>query len=252
MESLKRCVLVMLLAVGAGMTTGCASHQNKSVEGQVPPAPNKDPLEPFNRAMFAFNDALDGWVLKPVSKGYQYVTPDPVETGVGNFFSNLAEVSSAVNNVLQWKWKKAGNNTGRFLLNSTIGLVGLFDVAKYTGLEKNDHESFGQTLSHWGVGAGPYLVLPLRGPSTLTDTLAEPVDWVVDPLYELESEGKQYSLRALRVVHDRAQILAAEELISGDRYSFIRDAFLQRREYLVEDGEIEDDFGTDFGEFEDF
>lgn len=251
MERFYQYVLVSIMMVCTSQLMGCASHQKQSEIESNTETPS-DPFEPFNRKVFAFNDTLDGWVLKPVAKGYHYITPDPVERGVGNFFFNLWEVPSALNNVLQWKWKKAGSNTGRFLLNSTIGLVGLFDVAKYTGLAKQDHESFGQTLSYWGVGSGPYLVLPLRGPSTVTDTFAEPVDWVVDPIYGLGDKDFRYSLRALRVVHDRSRLLSAEELVSGDRYSFIRDAFLQRREYLVEDGELEDDFGGEFDEFEDF
>ncbi len=239
----------VLLAILVAFT-GCASHaQRQSAAGP----PNKDPLESFNRKVFALNDSLDGWVLKPVAKTYHVITPDPVENGVGNFFANLSEVPSAFNNILQWKWKKAGANTGRFLLNSTIGLVGLFDVAKYTGLERKDGESFGQTLSHWGMKPGPYLVLPLMGSSTTTDLLAMPIDWYTDPLYYVGEESVRNSLRALGVIDTRTRLLSAEELISGDRYTFIREAFLQRREYLVKDGAVVDDFGGDFEDFdEDF
>lgn len=228
---------------------GCASNPKT----KEPSISAKDPWESVNRPIFVFNDKLDGWVLKPVAKGYQYVTPDPMERGVSNFFHNLAEVPSALNHVLQWKWKRAGSNTGRFLLNSTIGLGGLFDVAKYTGLTRMEKETFGQTLSYWGVGAGPYLVLPFWGPSTVTDLLGSPVDWYADPLFDVNDVNLRRSLYVVGVIDRRADLLEAEELISGDRYTFIREAFLQRREFLVKDGNVVDDFGGDFDDFdEDF
>lgn len=254
---IQRWLLVSVL-VSVVVASGCASTpQRPLVAGDDPTQKaeriNPDPWEGFNRKVFVFNDTLDGWILKPIAKGYQFIAPDPVEVGVSNFFTNLGEVPSALNNVLQWKWKKVGNNTGRFLLNSTVGLAGLFDVAKYTGLKRKDSESFGQTLSHWGVGAGPYLVLPLMGPSTLTDTLSTPVDWYSQPLSYYENEEVRYALVGLNLIDQRAGLLEAEELISGDRYTFIRQAFLQRREYLVKDGVVVDDFGGEFEEFdEDF
>lgn len=221
---------------------GCAST-GTSETGETRP---KDPWEPVNRVVFDANMKLDGWIVKPLAKGYVKITPDPVEQGVSNFFDNVGEVTNAVNSVLQWKWGNAGNSSGRFLLNSTVGLVGLFDVAKHAGLKKQDEESFGQTLSVWGVGPGYYVVLPFLGPSTVTDSLAMPLDWYSDPLTYLNDPRTSNSLRALELLDLRAGLLEAEQLMSGDRYIFVREAYLQRREYLVNDGEVEDDFGGDF------
>lgn len=239
---LKRAFLIAMLA----MTVGCASTPNAVGTAK------QDPWEKINRPIFEFNDKVDAWVLKPVAQGYQFVTPDPVEHGVSNFFANLAEVPSAFYNMLQWKWSKVGNNTGRFLLNSTIGLAGLIDVAKYTGLERKEAESFGQTLSYWGLGPGPYIVIPFYGPSTVTDIVGKPVDYVTSPLYAVDDQEVALGLWGLRVVDERAALLSAEDIISGDRYTFIRQAYLQRREFLVNDGEVKDDFGGDFDDFEDF
>lgn len=225
---------------------GCASTGISE-----PEAPrSKDPWEPVNRVVFDANMKLDGWVVKPLAKGYQKVTPGPVERGVSNFFSNVGEVGNAINSVLQWKWRKAGNSSGRFLLNSTVGVVGLFDVAKHTGLKELDGESFGQTLSYWGVGAGPYLVLPFLGSSTVTDAIALPVDWYTDPLTYIEHQRVSNGLKLLGLLDSRVALLEAEKLMSGDRYIFVREAYLQRREFLVNDGVVEDDFGGDFDDFD--
>lgn len=242
--------MVFMVALGA-----CASNpqKNETSETAASEPPAKDPWEGFNRKVFGFNDTLDRFFLKPVAKSYRFVTPDFMETGVTNFFDNIAEVPNALNNVLQWKWGKAGNSTGRLLINSTVGVAGLFDVARHTGLPKLDGESFGQTLSHWGVGQGPYVVLPFLGPSTMTDTVAMPADWFMDPLSYAESNEVRYGLKGLDIIQTRAGLLDAEKLISGDKYVFIREAYLQRREYLVNDGKVEDDFGGDLEEFdEDF
>lgn len=240
-------ILGALLLMG-----GCAAnpHQPADPVQEAPAAEpeaakERDPWEGFNRKVFVFNDTLDRFFLKPVARGYRWVTPNPVETGVTNFFDNVGEVPNLLNNALQWKWGKVGNNTGRLLLNSTVGLGGLFDVARHAGLEKRERESFGQTLSYWGLGQGPYVVLPFLGPSTVTDTVALPVDWYSDPVTYIRDDGWRWGLRALDVVQVRAGLLAAEELMSGDRYTFIREAYLQRREYLVQDGRVEDDFGGD-------
>lgn len=235
-------LICMLLSLG-----GCASISAAKAGESTP----KDPWEPMNRAIFDANMALDGWVVKPVAIGYRKVTPEPVERGVHNFFSNVAEVRNAFNNVLQWKWRKAGNNSGRFLLNSTVGIAGLVDVAKHAGLKKQDEETFGQTLSHWGVGAGPYLVLPFLGSYTLTDAVGLPLDWYADPLTYVDSARTSNTLKLLDLLDDRVSLLDAEKLMTGDRYTFVRDVYLQRREFLVNDGEVEDDFGGDFGEFDD-
>ncbi|MCR6651772.1 MAG: VacJ family lipoprotein [Cellvibrionaceae bacterium] len=238
----------ILLVVGL---VGCAANPQKDSTTDAPLIPEKDPWEGFNRKVFAFNDTLDRFFLKPVARGYRFVTPDFMETGVTNFFSNVGEVPNALNNVLQWKWGKAANSTGRLLINTTVGVGGLFDVARHAGLPKLDGESFGQTLSYWGVDQGPYVILPFLGPATMTDTVAMPADWFMDPVSYVENKEVLYGLKALDVVQIRAGLLEAEKLISGDRYIFIREAYLQRREYLVQDGKVEDDFGGDLEEFDD-
>lgn len=203
----------------------------------------QDPWEGFNRKVFVFNDTLDTYALKPVAKGYRAITPDPVEDGVSRMFSNVGEIVNVVNDLLQGKFRQAGNDTGRFLVNTTIGLVGFFDVADDLGMPKNDGEDFGQTLGVWGVGEGPYLVLPLLGPGTLRDGPAKIVDFLIDPISEIDHVPTRNQIHGVGVVSGRADLLKAEELISGDKYSFIRDVYLQRREYLLNDGQVEDDFG---------
>ncbi|MGQ9426679.1 MlaA family lipoprotein [Gilvimarinus sp. F26214L] len=212
--------------------------------------PVPDPWEGFNRKVFAFNETADRWVLKPVAQGYVKITPDPVEQGVSNFFGNLLEVRNVLNDILQWKWKQAGNDTGRFLINSTLGLAGIFDVARHMNLPKSEGEDFGQTLATWGVQSGPYVVLPFLGPSTIRDAGALPVDWVTNPIDEVDHTATRNSLWAMNFLDTRAGLLEAEALVSGDRYSFFREAFLQRRGYLINDGQVEDDFG-DFDDFGD-
>ncbi|WP_226663106.1 VacJ family lipoprotein [Microbulbifer aggregans] len=211
---------------------------------------DRDPWEGFNRAMFRFNDAADRWFLKPAATSYRQITPIFMQTGVSNFFSNLYEVNNVFNDVLQWKWGQAGNDTGRFLINSTVGLVGLFDVARHMGLEASDGEDFGQTLAVWGVPSGPYLVLPMMGPSTVRDAPANVVEWYTNPLTYIDDQSAEYTLKVVNVVQIRASLLQAEALLKGDRYVLMRDAYLQRREFLINDGETEDDFGGDMDEYD--
>jgi len=203
-----------------------------------------DPWEGFNRTMFSFNEGLDRAIIKPVTQGYRYVMPDFAEKGVHNFFENIGDVKTFFNNVLQGKPKEASEDLGRVLVNTTIGIGGLFDVASALGIPKHD-EDFGQTLGAWGVDSGPYLVLPLFGPSSVRDGIGRIPDAMVDPLQEIGDEDTQLGLQVLRVIDTRAEILKAEGVISGDRYTFIRDAYLQRREFEVNDGQVEfnpDDF----------
>ena len=212
--------------------SGCASTQY--VENE------RDPWQGFNRAMYSFNDGLDRAILKPAAKGYQAITPDFVEQGVRNFFSNLDDVSVAVNNLLQGKIGNAFSDVGRIVVNSTIGLLGLFDVASPMGLRKHD-EDFGQTLGKWGAGTGPYLTLPFFGPSTLRDSPSVIVDrFLLNPLTYVELKtGERIAIVALDAVSVRAELLSLEETveeISTDKYAFIRDAYLDRREFLVHDG----------------
>ncbi len=204
-----------------------------------------DPWEGLNRKVFVFNDTLDAYLLKPVAKGYLAVTPAPVELGVSNFFENLGEFSNILNDILQWKWGLAANDTGRLLVNSTVGIAGLFDVAQYVGLNRSEGEDFGQTLAAWGMGQGPYLVLPFMGPSTLRDLGGMPVDSLANPIRYVDHVPTRNTAYATDLLDTRASLIEAEDLISGDKYAFMRDAFLQRREYLILDGVVVDDFGSD-------
>ncbi|PIE25543.1 MAG: hypothetical protein CSA60_00210 [Neptuniibacter caesariensis] len=200
---------------------------------------NVDPWEGFNRVMFNFNDGLDTYALKPLAKGYQAVMPDPAEKGVSNFFANLADVGTLLNNLLQGKFEHAGLDFARISFNTTIGLGGLIDVATPMGIEKHD-EDFGQTFGYWGVASGPYLVLPFFGPTTVRDGIGMVPDAMVDPILDVDDAGARNALYITRVVSGRANLLAKEELISGDKYTFLRDAYLQKRRYEIADGNIED------------
>jgi len=203
-----------------------------------------DPLEGWNRTVFSFNETLDRYLLKPVAKGYDFVTPQFVDNGISNIFSNLGEVRNLVNNLLQLKGGEAVDDLGRFAINSTVGLVGFFDVASKWGLEKNQ-EDFGQTLATWGVNDGPYLMLPLLGPATVRDGVGRISDSFLLPQTYIEDNKVRLAVRGTNVVDARSDLLATEELIEGDKYSFIRDIYLQRRDYLINDGEVEDDFTSD-------
>ncbi len=252
----KHCRLIFLLLVltvlGACASNGRQEASSEFEEGEQQEV-NVDPWEGFNRAMFAFNYRLDRWILKPVAKGYDFVAPDFVQAGIGNFFSNIGEVGNIANDILQWKWKQAGNDTGRLLTNSTIGIFGLFDVASKIGLEENEGEDTGQTFAKWGIKRGPYVVLPIFGPSTVRETFALPFDsYLFDPVSYVDPETTRYALTGTRLVHTRAELLEVEDLASGDLYLFMREAYLQRRNYLERDGVIEEDFEDEFGEGEDW
>lgn len=201
----------------------------------------EDPWENWNRKVFKFNDGLDRWALRPVAIGYQKVTPKPVRKSVSNVFNNLGEPKNLVNNLLQAKFRDAGVDTARFMFNTTFGVLGIFDVATKMGLQRND-EDFGQTLGKWGVPSGPYVMLPLLGPSTVRDTPALVPDAYSSVYPYMKRERYRYGLLAVDVVQQREELLSAEDLISGDKYIFIRNAWLQNREYKVMDGEVEDDF----------
>ncbi|MFS1525675.1 VacJ family lipoprotein [Microbulbifer sp. 2304DJ12-6] len=201
----------------------------------------RDPWEGFNRAIFVFNDGADRYVLKPAAVSYRQITPIFMQHGISNFFSNLREVTNTFNGLLQGKLGQAGNDAGRFLVNSTVGIVGILDVAQYMGLEEGDGEDFGQTLAVWGVPSGPYLVLPLLGPSTVRDTPARVVDHYTNPITYVDHDPTRYTLRATDIIQDRASLLEAESLLQGDRYVLLRDAYLQRRDFLIVDGEIDVD-----------
>lgn len=222
--------------------TGCASQPETT-----------DPWEGFNRKVFAFNEVADKYVAKPVAEGYQAVLPDFLEVGIDNMLSNLRELLNIVADLGQLKFKEAANDGGRFVINSTVGIAGFFEVAAHIGLDKRT-EDFGQTLGYWGVGPGPYVVLPILGPSTVRDAGASVIDAQVDAISQIDHVRTRNQVRFLDLVNTRANLLQTESLLSGDRYTFMRDAYLQRREYLISDGAVvEDSFGEEeFEEWDDF
>ncbi len=224
----------VFLALTALVLAGCATLPS----GKPDP---RDPLERFNRSMFAFNDALDKTVARPVAKAYVKVTPRFVRTGVSNVFNNLNTLGTAVNDVLQGKMKQAGRDSARFLMNSTLGLGGLFDPASASGLELND-EDFGQTFGKWGVKPGPYLMLPLLGPSTFRDSFGKLADQFTYPVYWLEDDSTRLIIRGVSLLDLRADLLDLDEQLdqSYDRYAFVRNAWLQRREFQVKDGDVDE------------
>ncbi len=216
---------------------GCATTAGGGADDGDPSA-RADPFESFNRSVFAFNDAVDQAVLKPVAKGYEAVVPRPARDMVGNFFGNLADLWTAANQLLQGKPAEAFSDLSRFVVNTTFGFGGIADVASEMGFEKHD-EDFGQTLGVWGVPSGPYLVLPLLGPSSFRDAPARGLDMVADPLNEIGSRGQANNLWLTRLIDGRARLFPAERVLEGaalDKYSFTRDAWLQRRRNQVHDG----------------
>ena len=221
---------VAFVALLTLLLAGCATQPNAKRDP-------RDPFEGFNRASYKFNDALDRAILKPTAKGYKAITPQFVETGVSNFFSNLGQTTVIVNDLLQAKFKPALSDTGRFLLNTTVGIGGLFDPASKAGLDKND-EDFGQTLGKWGVHSGPYLMVPFFGPSTVRDGFGSGVDVFSDPLHYVERDAWRYSLDGMNLIDARARRLSLEDTLNQtyDKYGFIRNAYLQQREYQVTDG----------------
>ncbi len=236
MDMLKRFALIVALGVGAA-----------SVMAQEPEeASNVDPYESFNRKMFAFNNGMDRYVFRPVAVGYQYVVPNRMKRGVGNFFANLYDVSSAANGALQWRWRQAGVNAGRFVVNSTVGVLGLMDVATGMGLPPY-RADFGQTLATWGVDRGPYLMVPFFGPRTIRSGTGTIVDTYLAPQTWVDNVPVRNTLYGLELVDDRASLLAADQLLTGDQYIFVRDAYLQQRESFVNGGVVQDDF-SDFSE----
>ena len=204
-----------------------------------------DPFEGFNRKTHRFNDFADRNLVKPIARAYRKVLPDPVRYSIGNVYGNLADVGDAVNNLLQGKPGAGFRDILRVSINTTLGLGGLFDPASKLGLEDHN-EDFSQTLSTWGVPNGPYVVLPFLGPGTVRNTFARVVDRKLDPLIYLYPVAHRNVIFAMRLLHERSDLLAAESVVFGDRYLFYRDAYLQRREFLEKDGEVEDPFDDDF------
>lgn len=198
-----------------------------------------DPFEPINRASFAFNDGLDRALLRPAARGYRAATPMFLQTGISNVFSNAKYPVTLVNNALQGKFGAALNDTGRFVLNTTLGVGGLFDPATDVGLERND-EDFGQTFGTWGISSGPYFVIPLYGPTTLRDGVGSLIDDFAEPRSYLEDDSTRYGLWLAGNFERRVRLLDADALLSrtGDPYAFVRSAYLQRREFQVQDGNV--------------
>ena len=227
--SLKRLLALSLVA----LIMGCAS-----IPAGVPPSPD-DPWEPFNRSVFEFNEGLDKYVLKPVVSGYRFVLPEFIREGVYNFFSNYNDIYTALNNLLQGKPDYAFNDLMRVVVNTTMGLGGLIDLATPGGLEKHK-EDFGQTFGVWGVPSGPYVVLPFFGPSSVRDTFGTVADLETDYLFKyIPDVGLRNSLTGLRVVNARNTYYEAGDLLDGaaiDKYSFLRDAYIQRRKYQINEG----------------
>jgi phospholipid-binding lipoprotein MlaA len=202
----------------------------------------QDPWESFNRGVYKFNDALDRAVAKPLAQGYVKVVPAPIRIGVTNFFSNLETPTVLFNDALQGKFLAAANDLGRFLINSTLGLAGILDPATPAGLAHND-EDFGQTLGKWGVHAGPFIELPLLGPSDLRDGPARVVDTFTNPRQYIKNNYIKYGLYLPDLLDRRARLLSLDDTLKNtfDPYAFIRDAYLQRRAYLVSDGKANPD-----------
>jgi phospholipid-binding lipoprotein MlaA len=219
---------IAALACGVILASGCASTPRNS----------DDPLEGYNRAMFAFNENLDKALVKPVAQAYDYVTPKPVQTGVGNFFSNLADPWIGLNNMLQGKPAEAFSDWMRFMVNSVFGIFGLLDIASEARLPKHD-EDFGQTLAVWGVGEGPYFVVPFFGPRTVRDAAVLPVDLAGDKIWRAGHVPTRNAIRVLDVTHTRATLLGADRTLEEstfDKYAYLRDFYLQQRRYKVHDG----------------
>lgn len=236
-------VAVAMLA--AVLITGCASS------GTAPPPEQRapsDPWEPYNRSVDAFNTNVDKATLKPLAKGYRKVLPNFVRRGISNFFGNLETPGNALNNFLQGKVRAGFSDIGRFAVNSTLGIGGLLDAGTGIGLVEHD-EDFGQTLAVWGVGSGPYFVIPLLGPSTVRDAIVTPLDFMSNPLFWYENTSVRDKLRVLRIIDTRARLLNAESVLeqSNDPYITLRESYLQNREYKIYDGDppVDDDFYDD-------
>jgi len=243
---------VLLLAISTCLIPGCASMNNR-----------QDPLEPMNRAIFSFNEKFDEFVLEPAARGYHAVVPDPIEMIVGNFFSNIGDVAITANSLLQLKFADAAASSSRVLINTTFGLLGAVDLASHISQVSDidiskRNEDFGQTLGYYGVGAGPYIVLPILGPSTVRDTVGTGVDGVIfDPLRssvynKFDFLTVRLPVTTVQIIDIRAQNLDLDKTLEEaalDKYEFVRDAYLQRRESLVRDGDVPKEEG--FEEFED-
>lgn len=238
--------LAVLLAVVMFSVPAMAQSTAEPVPEGAPEVNPQDPYENWNRKVYSFNESVDRWALKPVAKAYRTVMPDFADRGVTNFFNNLSEIRNFINSILQLKGESAVVAAGRFTYNTVFGLGGLIDVATAFDLPERP-EDFGQTLGYWGAGSGPYLMLPLLGPSSPRRLSGMGVDGFAFPsLWQEADRSYRYAGRALQVVDKRADLIPAEGFVSGDTYIFVRNAFMQRREFLINDGKVTSDpFASD-------
>lgn len=223
-------VLLALVLLASGSSLWAASSDQR------------DPWEDWNRKVFWFNETADQYVVRPVAETYKDWTPQLVDEGISNFFDNLGSVVQVSNDLLQGQWSQAGRDSARFLLNTTVGVLGFFDVADYIGLA-SEPEDFGQSLAVWGLDSGPYVILPLLGSSTVRDAGGRVFDSWISPMNWAEDGSVRLGMNSLDLLDTRADILNTEGLLSGDRYSFLRELYFQRRAFLI--GEAE---GEGFGE----
>jgi phospholipid-binding lipoprotein MlaA len=232
---LQSSLLLMVLILGLGQISGCATTTNSDHDSQTV---DYDPLEPLNRKVHGFNKAIDKVALKPLAKAYKKVLPTPVRRGITNFFSNLTTPRSALNNFLQGKPGRGFNELGRFLFNSTLGLGGFFDIAGAGGMERYD-ENFAQTLSVWGVPDGPYIVLPLWGPNMASDAFALPFDYYSDIWTHYNNTSVRSKVWFVRLIDLRYRLLSADSVLDGsqDSYITIREAYMQNRTFRIYDGD---------------
>jgi len=241
--------LCLLLGI-VSLAAACAGNRPVPEEARS----QADPWEPLNRPIHSLNSAYDKVLLKPIAKGYEIVIPSFMRQGVTNFSRNLREPLHVVNNLLQGKGGAAMTDVGRFMLNSTFGVLGIFDWATPAGLERSE-EDFGQTLAVWGVRAGPYVVIPFLGPNTLRDALMIPLNLLADPLLHYDNSSVRDKLYVLRLIDVRQRLFAADDLLkdSKDPYITIRESYLQRRQYQIYDGNppVDEDFYDDFLEEDD-
>ena len=220
------------------LTTGCATNQPHHVD-------RNDPLESYNRVMYSINDTVDSAILKPVSQGYDFIMPLIVSKGISNFFSNLDDINVVLNDLLQFKLMQAVHDTSRFAINSTVGLLGVVDIASNYGFKKHN-EDFGQTLGVWGLNTGPYIVLPLFGPSDLRDTIGLIGDNIYpNPIDYVDEISARKEFIFTNAIDSRARLLGPEKIVDEaafDEYTFVKDAYLQRRHDLVYDGDPPEKF----------
>ncbi|WP_020408803.1 MlaA family lipoprotein [Hahella ganghwensis] len=210
-----------------------------------------DPWESVNRKIYSFNDTLDQWILRPVAKAYRFVTPGAVDRSITNFFNNLSDVPHLANNLLQLKGRESAITFSRLVYNTTFGLGGLIDIATEWDLPVQE-EDFGQTLNYYGVPEGSYLVLPFLGPATVSDAIGKIPDSLFNPIVHIFDAPESYYATGVKIVDIRADLIPTENLLTGDKYAGLRNVYLQRRDYLINDGKIEDGFLDDDEDLSDF